>query len=45
MMIIYLLVGKLFKNGVYNFPNIPTEEIFTSPNKDDVEGIVLVLYL
>lgn len=32
--------GSYLKNGVYNFPNIPTEEIFTSPNKDDVEGIV-----
>lgn len=32
--------GSYLKNGVYTFPNIPTEEIFTSPNKDDVEGIV-----
>ena len=32
--------GSYLKNGIYNFPNIPTEEIFTSPNKDDVEGIV-----
>ena len=45
MMIIYLLVGKLFKKWCLQFSNIPTEEIFTSPNKDDVEGIVLVLYL
>ena len=32
--------GSYLKNGIYNFPNIPTEEIFTSPNKDDIEGIV-----
>ena len=27
-------------NGIEFIANIPTEEIFTSPNKDDVEGIV-----
>lgn len=32
--------GSYTTDGIYNFPNIPTEEIFTSPNKDDVNGIV-----
>lgn len=32
--------GSYTTDGVYHFPNIPTEEIFTSPNKDDVNGIV-----
>lgn len=32
--------GSYLKNGVYNFPNIPTEEIFTSPNYQEAEGIV-----
>lgn len=27
-------------NGIYHFPNMPTEEIFTSPNYRDVNGIV-----
>ncbi len=27
-------------DGIYNFANIPTEEIFTTPNFRDVEGIV-----
>lgn len=32
--------GSYTTDGIYSFPNIPTEEIFTSPNKDDVNGIV-----
>lgn len=32
--------GSYTTDGVYSFPNIPTEEIFTSPNKDQVNGIV-----
>lgn len=32
--------GSYTTDGIYSFPNIPTEEIFTSPNKDDVSGIV-----
>lgn len=32
--------GSYTNDGIYSFPNMPTEEIFTSPNKDDVEGIV-----
>ncbi|MCD7950885.1 MAG: aminopeptidase [Erysipelotrichaceae bacterium] len=32
--------GSYTVDGIYSFPNIPTEEIFTSPNKDDVNGIV-----
>jgi aminopeptidase len=30
------------KNGIVFQPNIPTEEIFTTPNKDQVEGVVKV---
>lgn len=32
--------GSYTTDGIYSFPNIPTEEIFTSPNKDSVNGIV-----
>lgn len=32
--------GSYTTDGVYSFPNIPTEEIFSSPNKDDVNGTV-----
>lgn len=32
--------GSYTTDGVYSFPNIPTEEIFTSPRFDQVEGIV-----
>ena len=32
--------GSYTTDGIYSFPNIPTEEIFTSPNKEDVNGIV-----
>lgn len=32
--------GSYTTDGIYSFPNIPTEEIFTSPNKDCVNGIV-----
>lgn len=32
--------GSYTTDGIYSFPNIPTEEIFTSPCKDDVNGIV-----
>jgi aminopeptidase len=30
------------KNEAYFQPNIPTEEIFTTPNKDQVEGVVKI---
>jgi aminopeptidase len=30
------------QNGVIFQPNIPTEEIFTTPNKDQVEGVVKI---
>jgi len=30
------------KNEAYFHPNIPTEEIFTTPNKDQVEGVVKI---
>ncbi|MFX0074892.1 MAG: aminopeptidase [Candidatus Hermodarchaeota archaeon] len=30
------------RNGIVFQPNIPTEEIFTTPNKDQVEGVVKV---
>jgi aminopeptidase len=29
-----------FKNGVTGIPNLPTEEVFTSPHKDKVNGMV-----
>ncbi len=32
--------GSYTTDGIYSFPNIPTEEIFTSPCKDDANGIV-----
>lgn len=32
--------GSYLQNGLYNFPNIPTEEIFASPVYDKTEGIV-----
>ncbi|MGM9954116.1 MAG: aminopeptidase [Intestinibaculum porci] len=32
--------GSYTTDGIYSFPNMPTEEIFTSPNFKDVNGIV-----
>ncbi len=32
--------GSYTTDGLYSFPNMPTEEIFTSPNFKDVNGIV-----
>jgi aminopeptidase len=32
--------GSYTTDGIYSFPNIPTEEIFTSPMYKDVNGIV-----
>lgn len=32
--------GSYTTDGIYSFPNMPTEEIFTSPNKYQVDGIV-----
>lgn len=32
--------GSYTKDGIYSFPNIPTEEIFTSPHYQKVEGVV-----
>jgi aminopeptidase len=32
--------GSTAKNGVYAIPNMPTEEVFTTPHKDRVEGRV-----
>ncbi len=32
--------GTMARNGCYCIPNIPTEEIFTTPHKDRVEGRV-----
>ena len=29
-----------FKNGITGIPNLPTEEVFTTPHKDQVNGIV-----
>lgn len=32
--------GSYTTDGIYSFPNIPTEEIFTSPNRNQVNGVV-----
>ena len=32
--------GTKARNGVYCIPNMPTEEVFTTPHKDRTEGIV-----
>lgn len=32
--------GSYTTDGLYSFPNMPTEEIFTSPNYQDVNGVV-----
>jgi len=29
-----------FKNGITGIPNLPTEEVFTTPHKDKVNGVV-----
>ena len=33
--------GTTARNGVYCIPNMPTEEVFTTPHKDRVEGQVV----
>jgi aminopeptidase len=32
--------GSRAKNGIAGFPNMPTEEVFTTPHKDRVDGVV-----
>lgn len=32
--------GSTARNGLYGIPNMPTEEVFTTPHKDRVEGRV-----
>ena len=32
--------GSTAKNGIAGFPNMPTEEVFTTPHKDRVDGVV-----
>ena len=32
--------GETAKNGIFGFPNMPTEEVFTTPHKDRTEGLV-----
>jgi aminopeptidase len=32
--------GSTAKNGIAGFPNMPTEEVFTTPHKDRVNGVV-----
>ncbi len=32
--------GTTAGNGLYCIPNMPTEEVFTTPHKDRVEGTV-----
>ncbi|WP_421385352.1 aminopeptidase [Bacillus salacetis] len=35
---LYIGGGVIDKNGIHFFPNIPTEEIFTAPHKNKVNG-------
>jgi aminopeptidase len=37
---IWLGGGSMAQNGRYGIPNMPTEEVFTTPHKDRVEGRV-----
>ena len=37
----YIGGGVKDKNGIVFFPNIPTEEIFTSPHKNNVNGVMM----
>lgn len=32
--------GQYVSNGAFTFPNIPTEEVFSAPKKDGVNGVV-----
>ena len=32
--------GSTANNGIFGFPNMPTEEVFTTPHKDRTEGYV-----
>jgi aminopeptidase len=32
--------GSTAKNGIFGFPNMPTEEVFTTPHKGRVDGLV-----
>jgi len=32
--------GSTAKNGIFGFPNMPTEEVFTTPHKNHVDGVV-----
>lgn len=32
--------GETAHNGIFGFPNMPTEEVFTTPHKDRVNGFV-----
>lgn len=32
--------GSTFKNGIFCIPNLPTEEVFSMPHKDKVDGVV-----
>jgi aminopeptidase len=32
--------GSTAKNGIFGFPNMPTEEVFTTPHKDRADGTV-----
>ena len=37
---VWLGGGSTARNGLYGIPNMPTEEVFTTPHKDRVEGKV-----
>jgi aminopeptidase len=32
--------GSTAKNGIFGFPNMPTEEVFTTPHKDRADGFI-----
>jgi len=32
--------GGTFRNGIFCIPNLPTEEVFSMPHKDKVDGVV-----
>ncbi|CAM4090216.1 aminopeptidase [Deinococcus marmoris] len=33
--------GEAAKNGIYGVPNLPTDEVFTAPHKDRVDGVAV----
>ncbi|OLV18973.1 aminopeptidase [Deinococcus marmoris] len=33
--------GEAAKNGIYGVPNLPTDEVFTAPHRDRVDGVAV----